>query len=213
MACKENNILYTAIRVFISLTLLALCMYIFFISEYSNSAKEFLEANKNPWLFLAVIGVATVFGFPVSACYLIAGAVFGVMYGFLLCLAGIFLSSSFSYMLGRFCLPNGKLKSYLEKFSVGKFLGANLASVNFFVRAIPGVPYMFQGLILAALKTNYLVYMFVAISVQGGIAFCMCLFGSGLATAALEKIAVGIILILLLSVFHQILIRLKFCKN
>lgn len=76
------------------------------------------------------------------------------------------------------------LESLLIKFKI-KPNPYNLANVNFFVRAVPGIPYFVQNLILGGLRSNFATYIVVNLAVQGAIGAVVIYIGSAAASDSL----------------------------
>lgn len=143
---------------------------------------DFARENDNPFAFLAVMGVGCAFPFSLSLCYLFAGAAFPFFEAWVLCLLGLFASSSIGFLFGRFLVPESALKSLAARFKIGLENPASLANVNFFVRAVPGIPYFLQNIILGGMRTPFAAYAAVNLAVQGAIGAAMVYMGSAAAS-------------------------------
>ena len=143
---------------------------------------DFARENDNPFAFLAVMGVGCAFPFSLSLCYLFAGAAFPFFEAWALCVIGLFISSSIGFFFGRFLVPENALESVAARFKIGAVKSLGLANVNFFVRAVPGIPYFLQNIILGGMRTSFAMYAAVNLAVQGAIAAAMVYMGSAAAS-------------------------------
>lgn len=189
----------------IAIVFLALIVVGYFIGwgNVFDRLRAYAENGESPYVFLGVMILGTPLGFPLSFCYLFAGAVFGIFKGWLLCLAGLVGSSVFGYFLGRFVVPRKFIFSLREKIGLEKH-GAckGMFNVNFFARAFPGIPYWAQNVILGGIRSNFLLYLAVNFAVQGTIALAMNSLAGALARGGFEKYLIFVLLILVLSAFH-----------
>lgn len=203
----------TAIKLCIIILVLALLNYFFGFQETCENLKSLMQNNANPAIFLSVMGIACAFAFPVSWCYIFAGTAFGLWIGWSLCVLGIFISASLGFFVSKLFLKKESIKLLLKKFKVeNTSLKNGEVHANFFVRAVPGVPYFLQNVILEYIGSNYFLYILSAILIQGAISFVVILFTSGLAESSHQKILAGGILIALLALFHFLLLK-KFGKK
>ena len=130
--------------------------------------KTFAEENANPYAFLCVISLGCAIGFPVSFCTLFAGAAFGWLNGSILSIIGIAVSSLIGYFVGMFFAPENFVSQIKQRFNLNK--QQSMFDLNFYVRAVPGLPYSIQSLFLGAMKSELKMYMILSVSIQGAIA-------------------------------------------
>lgn len=143
---------------------------------------DFARENGDPFAFLIVMGVGCAFPLSLSLCYLFAGAAFPFFEAWALCILGLFISSSIGFFFGRFLVPENSLESLAGRFKIGRVKTLGLANVNFFVRAVPGIPYFLQNIILGGMRTPFAMYAAVNLAVQGAIAAAMVYIGSAAAS-------------------------------
>lgn len=161
--------------------------------------RELCKNSQSPTIFLCLMGFATPFGFPLSACYIIAGMCFGLNLGFGLCVAGLFLSSTLGYFLGKFAISQKFYDTLRLKLKISDLTKRGKFNVNFLIRAIPGVPYWLQNIVLARLSNSYLLYEIVNLVTQSTIAFAMVFFSSSLGEEGLKKYAAIALMIFILA--------------
>ncbi len=167
--------------------------------------EEFAKSNANPAAFLLVMGVCCAFAFPVSWCYAFAGAAFGVFGGWCLCLAGIAASSAIGFAAARWLIPAEWAERAAEKARLKGAIRRRLADANFFIRAVPGVPYFMQNIILASIGTEFPKYMLASLATQGPIALAVAFFSNGILEGSASKIAAGMALVAALAAVRRLL--------
>lgn len=79
-------------------------------------------------------------------------------------------------------MPENSLELLAGRFKIGRVKTLGLANVNFFVRAVPGIPYFLQNIILGGMRTPFAMYVAVNLAVQGAIAAAMVYIGSAAAS-------------------------------
>lgn len=193
-------------------TLVILAIEFFFgWGELINTAQDFATRNENPPAFLLVMGLGTALGVPLSACYLFAGASFGTLCGWGYTLVGLLFSGSLGYFLGKFVTPESLVKKFSKRARIDK--KSKLVDINFFVRAIPALPYWTQNILLGGLQTDFKTYTLANILTQGAIALVMCFLGANLAKDGLLKYAAILLLIIAMFAIRKILKRLSSEKS
>ena len=167
-----------------------------FFVGWSEIARIFKESSgllsENPWLFLLVMGIGCALPFPITICYLTSGICFGLWKGFLLCFLGLFISSSIGGLMGKFLTPKIIFEKISDKFNLKQFGMRGEFNLNFFVRAIPGIPYWIQNVFLGGMTKSPAMYLIVCMSVQGIISFTVVFLASSLdKSPSLKYIALG----------------------
>ena len=184
--------------------LVAAVEYFFGWSEIFSSIERAAKARENGEAeFLLAMSAGCAFGLPLSLCYLASGAAFGFAKGWALCAAGLATSGALGFCLGRVAVPKKFADSLREKFKIPRAPnGRAMFNINFFVRAVPGIPYWAQNVSLGAARTGFGLYMAVNIAVQGAIAGAMNFLGSSAAHGGAEKYAAFAVLAAVLAAFH-----------
>ena len=174
---------------------------------------DFVKQHSNPYAFLAVMGVGCALPLSLSFCYLFAGAAFPFWQAWILCLLGLTISSMLGYFIGRFFVSKEKIEYLSSKFRLGDTNGESYAKINFFVRAIPGIPYFLQNIILGGIRSSFGLYLLINLLVQGGLAMAMIRLGASAVAdvSNLERALVIGILICVLVIIH-FLIRCYYKK-
>ncbi len=169
--------------------------------------QAFAEANANPFYFLFIMSIFCAFGFPVSWCYFFSATAFGLGQAWGLCLIGLLFSSLLGFFAAKAFLPSNWNDKILCKFKIkSDCLTANYHA-NFFIRAIPGVPYFLQNFILTGIKTPLSMYLIMTLLVQGPIALGVNIISASLKNSAYEGIFAGICLILILTAIHRLMLK------
>lgn len=194
-------------NILLLITLLALFQFIIGWQEFLDFCLNFIRSNNNPFLFILVMGIGCALPFSLSLCYLYAGAAFPFFIAWPLCLFGLFISSSFGYMIGRFILPRHILDSLLSRFKLQSPKLIHIVNANFFVRAIPGIPYFIQNILLGGIATPFKTYIIVNLIVQGLIGAVMIFIGSSIVSdyPLWQKISVFTFLVFSLFCIQRIL--------
>lgn len=172
-----------------------------------EQALDFAKTYDNPLAFLLVMSIGCALPLSLAACYLFAGAAFPFFTAFALCLAGLFFSSLLGYCIARFIFPPEWIDALLRKYKIDREDGKCFANANFFVRAIPGIPYFLQNVILGGIRTPLKMYVATNLAVQGTIAAVMVFMGSS-ATSDLPlayKVAAFAALVCVLAAVRKIL--------
>ena len=169
-------------------------------SRFDSFAKGFSDS---PVLFWLLMSAGCAFAFPLSVCYLFAGAAFGFGAGWLLSLGVLAVSSALGYWLGVFFVPKTFPGRVAAKFGISTdFSERTMFNVNFAVRVVPGIPYWVQNVFLGAIRSKFPLYMFVNIAAQGAIAGAMNFVGSSLSCDGYGKYAAFGVLAAVLAAFH-----------
>ena len=128
-------------------------------------------ATSDPWLFFVAMASLPVFGFPISACYIYAGLVFPPEIGILLCLGGLMVNMSLSYLLTQSFLKKPILR-FLGKrrWRIPELSDENQFRFIFIVRTVPGLPFFFQNLALGLAGIPFWTYLWISLLTQGLIA-------------------------------------------
>lgn len=190
------------------LALIAAVELCFGWAELYAHLKDFAENNTDPLWFLLVMSVGAAVGLPVSWLYFFSATAFGIWTAWGLCLAGIFSSSLLGYFLARFLLPKSALSPLLKRFNINADADRAACNLNFFIRAIPGVPYFLQNFILSQIGTPLGMYMAMTLAVQGPIALAMNFFAESLKISSWQGVAAGAVLIITLTCVHRVMLRI-----
>jgi len=175
--------------------------------------KNIAEISNSPLFFILLMGIGSAFGFPVSACYIFAGIAFGIFWGWIYCLTGLFISGTFAYVVVRFFVSEEDFLKIVKFFKIKTDLSKLKYHANFFLRAIPGTPYFLQNILLAGIKTSYPMYIVMLLLTQGSVALAMNFIVGAFAVGSVRKgIAAGL-LILFLACVHRIMGKYYLKKN
>ena len=183
-------------------------------AEGYAALRDFAQARSNPAAFVAAMGLGCAIGLPVSWCYFFSATAFGLWAGWGCCLAGLWTSSTIGFFASRLFLPRAALGPLLGRFNlkIGRFnlrMGEAEAEchLNFFVRAIPGVPYFMQNMLLAGIGTPYAMYSAMTMLVQGPIALAVCFFADAVRSSSYANAAAALLLVAALAAVHRITLR------
>ncbi len=178
--------------------------------ELIADMKGFAETHNNPFAFFAIMSTGCAIGLPLSFCTLYAGAAFGAFWGSVLSVGGICISSAIGYAIGRFAFPGDIVENFKRRFNISN--PRNMFDLNFFVRAVPGIPYCMQNFLLGGMNSDLKVYMVLGVAIQGLFAVAMNVLGSSFSQGGYLKyiaIAVIIMLVLLIRILFKRLFKIK----
>ncbi len=143
------------------------------------------DEHANPAIFIALMVVLPIVGFPISLFLITAGLKFGLSGGMLVSAAAMPVHLAVSYFLGRYLIDR-HVRSLLEKtrYSVPEIPSDKIVPFAAVFFAVPGIPYSLKNLILPLSGISFWPYMGVGVGVQWvmGIPFL----GLGGATATMN---------------------------
>ena len=167
-----NKFLLTASIVLI-VALISAGIYLAVSPEYFRHAVSLIDKNMPPALFIALMVILPVVGFPISIFLIMGGIKFGIFYASLLwliilpvhALIGYYLAGSLRIPLKRFFYKMG--------YPVPELPEKGVAPFSFLFLAIPGIPYGGKNYLLplAGVPFSYCVLMNVAVQWPQGIPF------------------------------------------
>lgn len=178
--------------------------YFWGFAQIVGAFEEFAKNNSATYVFLPVMGIGCAVGVPLSFCYVFAASAYALPKAFLLCIIGLFTSSLIGFFIGNVFSELPYVRELKNKFLPQHAEDAIYFKLNFFIRAVPGVPYFAQNLILASLskKVQLFTYLLINICVQGLIALAMILIFNA---AFREKFLIAITLVIALIVTYLVL--------
>ena len=89
--------------------------YLFGWDEWISRLESWVRATGNPWIFVFAMGVGCAFALPLSFTYLYAGMAFGTLAGWSLSLAGLFISGTVGFIMGRYVLDDVSAEKFRAK--------------------------------------------------------------------------------------------------
>lgn len=138
-------------------------------------------ATANPLLlFLAMVALPLA-GFPVSPLWVLAGAAFGVFWGFLFSLAALAANLAVAYLLA-----TRVLRSFLQQLlarrgiTVPRALPSEYVKLTVVLRITPGVPLFVQNYALGLSDIPFRIFFLVSLPFQAAYAFAFIKFGESI---------------------------------
>jgi len=203
----------TVLKIAAAIAVLVAVQYFYGLGQLVSDMEAFAKSHNNPFFFFVLMSVGCAVGvLPLSFCTLYAGAAFGALLGSVLSVGAICLSSIIGYSIGRFFCPPDLMEKIKQKFhiSAGKSVfdlssRKGMFDLNFFVRAVPGIPYCMQNFILGGMNSEFKVYMILGVSIQGLFAVAMNVLGASFNEDGFAKYLAIVVLVVLV-----ILIRVVF---
>ncbi|MDZ7760635.1 MAG: hypothetical protein U5L00_10305 [Desulfovermiculus sp.] len=191
-----------------SLTLAAILVLIaaftvFQGQEPIQTAYAFLRHDIHPGLFLLLMGVLPVFGFPMSPFLALAGIKFGTAWGAGVSLLIMPVHLSLCYLISKTFFQTVILKVMQARgYSPPAFLTAKPGKLLLLFLIIPGPPYVMKNYILALTGLPFVSYMGLTWAVQGLLALPIVILGGtasqqrwGLFTLVLVVLILGSIVL------------------
>lgn len=125
----------------------------------------------NPLVFLALMALLPLIGFPISAFYLYAGAAFPFLTAWVLCVAALLINMTGAYFAGAYFLK-GPIERWMMRrgYRVPKLQEKGHFRLAVLIRAVPGVPYPLQNYILSLSGCPFVLYLLISMFVQSTIA-------------------------------------------
>ncbi len=198
------SMLKTIARVSVLLALIVSVELFYGWAELFALIENLARENENSlFIFFLLMSIGCACAFPLSFCYLFAGVAFGFCKGWSVCVAILAVSSSIGYFIGRFAIPEKTALLIRKKFGVGDLLnGRSIFNANFFVRVVPGIPYVVQNILLGGIRSYFPLYIAVNLVAQGAIAGAMNYMASSVNEDGYGKYVAFALLFVVLAIFH-----------
>jgi len=150
----------------------------------------------NPLMFVLLMSVLPLAGFPIAVFYLFAGAAYPWIQAWLLCTVSLSLNLASAYFLTRYLLrtPMTRILHSLG-YELPRLSPEFQFRMTFLIRTIPGVPYPAQNYLLALADVPFATYFSVSLGCQSLIAAGMTALGSMLISEELVKILLALSII------------------
>ncbi|MEO0796845.1 MAG: VTT domain-containing protein [Verrucomicrobiota bacterium] len=132
--------------------------------------RDLLESDSpyRPLIFVSLMTLMPVVGFPISAFYIFAGIGFEPVTAISLGLLSLSLNMSLSYLLARTIWREPMRKKFAERWPKAFTLDETSASqITILIRAIPGIPFWTQNYILGVLAVPFINYLSLSLLIQG----------------------------------------------
>lgn len=183
--------------------------------DWVNEVLGFVRQVPFP-LFVLLLALLPMVGIPVTALYVIAGAIYAPVLGYPLTLAGmavsILLNASLSYAVAQwFHTPVEKLLQRWGR-TFPKFTGLSAWKVILLVRLTPGAPLMVQNLFLGLARVPFAWFLGLSLVTELAIATGYLTVGGSFATGRWGGLAMGagiVVVALLLASLVRERMRMK----
>lgn len=176
---------------------IAAVAFVVWRNEPSGWLNFLLDEDTNPFLFVGLMTMLPVLGFPISIFLILAGTKFGVAGGMTVAAVTVGLHLGLSLLLAR-SLLRPFLSKILRRFDAGRFDfgGARVGLYSFVFMAIPGLPYAVKNYTLALYGVPLRYYFGFGWSVN--LVLGLPLVGLGAGAARLDPKLVALFVALLL---------------
>lgn len=141
----------------------------FLLAAYDFRPGAVLDAARgtNPMIFLGLMILLPLAGFPIAAFYLYAGAAFPWLNAWLICTVALAVNIAISYPIGIWLLRKPIARWMAGRgYSVPELREKGYFRLVFLVRSIPGVPYPVQNYMLALAGAPFWLYWVLSLSIQ-----------------------------------------------
>jgi len=119
-------------------------------------------------VFGVLMATLPIFGFPISAFYIFAGAAFPVSLAVPVGLVSLAVNMSVSYGLARYVWREPLRRKFEPRWpKVFALDERSTTRITILVRAVPGVPYAIQNYLLGAIATPFPTYLGLSLGIQG----------------------------------------------
>ncbi len=170
---KNNKILFFAAVVVIA-AVVAGGIYLAIKYEYFQKAVSLVDESMSSPLFITLMVVLPVVGFPISVFLIFGGIKFGILWAILLWLVVLPIHATIGYYVARWA--RGPLERFLSDkmgYHIPDIPENNTAMFSFLFLAVPGIPYAGKNylLALAGVPFRYCVLMNCIVQTALGIPF------------------------------------------
>ena len=191
-----------ALKILAILAVLAGVHFAWGLDAIFEALKNFAQERVSGGEYVGVMGIACALGFPLSLCYLFAGMAFPIWKAWISCMVVLALSSTIGFFIGKFFASDKFICRISQKIEGGDTGKIRAFRLNFYVRAIPGIPYWVQNVFLGAVCSNFKMYFIVNMAVQGAISLAMVSVGFSFSSADMSGYLAAAVLILFLVAVH-----------
>ncbi|MFW5883359.1 MAG: TVP38/TMEM64 family protein [Verrucomicrobiota bacterium] len=121
----------------------------------------------SPWLFWLGMTFLPLLGFPISACYLSAGALFPPLTAFAIGSSSLLASTALGYVIGRYWMRQ-PMQQLLQRRAprLLQLNPRNAIRAIVLVRSVPALPFVVQNYGLGMLKVSFGPYLFLSWAIQ-----------------------------------------------
>jgi uncharacterized membrane protein YdjX (TVP38/TMEM64 family) len=170
---KRNRILFFGVVILIAVKI-AIGISLAVQYEYFKMAISFIDQHMPPILFVALMVILPVVGFPISIFLIMGGIKFGILFGMLLWLLILPIHTIIAYYLARWLRkPLERFLSRKMDYHVPEIPEKGVGMFSFLFLAIPGIPYATKNYILplAGVPFRFSVLMNCIVQSAQGIPF------------------------------------------
>lgn len=191
--------------------LLALGIYLAVEYELVQQATSLIHRDMPPLLFIVLMMVMPVFGFPISIFLILVGIKFGIFYAILLWLTVLPMHVLTGYFLARWARKPLKRLSFRMGYPIPPLPEKGAPMFSFLFLAIPGIPYAGKNYILplAGAPFSYCVVMNFFVQFPQGIPFIIL----GKSVMELDPTLLYISLIIIAAIYFLLRWLKKKYKN
>lgn len=147
--------------------LLMLGFVLFAWSGYDFQYILDITRSTNPLVFVILLTILPLLGFPIAVFYLYAGTAFAWPAAWLLCTIGLALNMSVAYTMGAHLLRKPLIQILAHRgYSLPVLNETTHFKFIFLIRAVPGVPFPIQNYLLSVTAPPFILYLSISLAVQ-----------------------------------------------
>lgn len=168
---------------------------------------EALIQSTHPLVFICLMCILPLAGFPIAVFYLFAGTAFPWWQATVFCSLSLALNISIAYPIAQKLLAT-PLNHILSRFrgKLPNITEENQFRITFLVRSVPGVPFCVQNYLLPLLGVRFAPYLLISWSIQTVFATGMAAVPQLVSKAGWISAITFLAIFLLLGLFHRLYI-------
>lgn len=154
------------------IVLLGVGIYLTIQFDLIQQINTLLNEKTPTWLFLVLMAILPIVGFPISPFLILAGIKFSLVNAFLITLGLMAVHMLLSYLLARYVLRK-PIESMLNRwdYKIPTVPEDRRIPYTFFFAALPGMPYAIKNYALALADVPFTIYLIF----NGGVQFLWCI--------------------------------------
>lgn len=195
MVTKKNKIHFLMFAILLA-AIVTIGIYLSIKYEYFQHSISLIEKSMSPLMFISLMILLPVFGFPISIFLIIGGIRFGIFYASLLWLLIIPIHALIGYYLSK--LLREPLKGFSSQmgYQIPKIPKSNTAMFSFLFLVIPGIPYAGKNYLLPLAGIPFYYCVLMNSIVQGAIGIPFIVLGKSAVEMDLSLFYIALIILI-----------------
>lgn len=177
------------------------------VVDFNFNELDALVKGTSPLVFIVLMCILPLLGFPIALFYLFAGTAFPWWQATIFCSLSLAINIAIAYPLSQklLAVPLAHVLARFRK-KLPLLTEENQFRVTFLVRSIPGVPFCMQNYLLPLLGVHFAPYLLISWSIQTAFAAGMTAIPQLVANAGWIPALIVLVLLILLGLFHRLYI-------